>query len=151
MARFKPLQISDIDTIVVMMQDFYAIDNYPMDVAVAKNLFFDFLENENLGKAWLIYADEELVGYVILTFVFSFEYKGRIAFLDELYLSEIARGKGIGKKTLDFIHEQSILLSLKIIYLEVEGHNEMAQKLYLSKDFEVHNRKLMKLVVKRDL
>ncbi|NBL63653.1 GNAT family N-acetyltransferase [Flavobacterium sp. NST-5] len=133
------------------MQDFYAIDNYPMDVAVAKSLFFNFLGNENLGKAWLIYADDELVGYVILTFVFSFEYKGRIAFLDELYLSEKARGKGIGKKSLDFIHEQAILLSLKIIYLEVEGHNELAQKLYLSKDFEVHNRKLMKLVVKRNL
>lgn len=148
MATFKPLQTSDIDTIVPMMQEFYSIDNYPIDIAVSKTLFLEFLENPHLGRAWLIYSDEEIVGYVILTFVFSFEYKGTIAFLDELYISDKARGKGIGKKALDFIHQEALSLSLKIIYLEIENHNEIAQKLYLSKDFVVHNRSLMKLTLK---
>jgi len=147
MTEFKPLKISDIETIVLMMQEFYAIDNYPIDITISKGLFLEFLKNPHLGRAWMIYADGEIVGYVILTFVFSFEYKGTIAFLDELYIAEKARGKGIGKLALDFIHKEAISLSLKIIYLEVENHNEIAQKLYLSKDFVVHNRKLMKLVV----
>lgn len=148
MTQFKPLQTSDVETIVPMMQEFYAIDNYPIDIAISKALFLEFLENPHLGKAWLIYSDGEIVGYIILTFVFSFEYKGTIAFLDELYISSKARGKGIGKLALDFIHQEAISLSLKIIYLEVEGHNEIAQRLYLSKDFAVHNRNLMKLTVK---
>jgi len=148
MTQFKPLQPSDIDTIVSMMQEFYAIDNYPIDIEISKTLFIEFLENPHLGRCWLIYSDGEIVGYVILTFVFSFEYKGTIAFLDELYISSKARGKGIGKTALDFIHKEAVSLSLKIIYLEVEGHNEIAQKLYLSKDFVVHNRNLMKLTVK---
>ena len=147
MTQFRPLETSDIKTIVPMMQEFYAIDNYPIDVAISKALFLEFLENPHLGRCWLIYADGEIVGYIILTFVFSFEYKGTIAFLDELYISSKARGKGIGKLALDFIHNEAVYLSLKIIYLEVEGHNEIAQKLYLSKDFVVHNRKLMKLEV----
>lgn len=148
MTQFKPLETSDIEKIVPMMQEFYAIDNYPIDIAISKALFLEFLENPHLGRCWLIYIDGEIVGYIILTFVFSFEYKGTIAFLDELYISSKARGKGIGKLALDFIHQEAILLSLKIIYLEVEGHNEIAQKLYLSKDFVVHNRNLMKLTVK---
>lgn len=148
MTQFKPLQTSDIETIVKMMQEFYAIDNYPIDVAISKDLFMEFLENPHLGRAWLIFSDGEIVGYVILTFVFSFEYKGTIAFLDELYISSKARGKGIGKLALDFIQNEAKLLCLKIIYLEVEGHNEVAQKLYLSKDFTIHNRNLMKLTVK---
>lgn len=147
MIHFQPLETTDIEKIVPLMQDFYAIDNYPIDVAISKALFLEFLQNPHLGKCWLIFSDDEVVGYVILTFVFSFEYKGTIAFLDELYISDKARGKGIGKLALDFIHEQAVSLSLKIIYLEVEGHNEIAQKLYASKDFTVHNRKLMKLVV----
>ncbi|THD31777.1 MAG: GNAT family N-acetyltransferase [Flavobacterium johnsoniae] len=130
------------------MQKFYSIDNYPIDIAISKALFLEFIENPHLGKAWLIYSDEEIVGYIILTFVFSFEYKGTIAFLDELYISDKARGKGIGKKALDFIHQEALSLSLKIIYLEIENHNEIAQKLYLSKDFVVHNRSLMKLTLK---
>jgi len=147
MTHFKPLQTSDIEKIVLMMQEFYAIDNYPIDIAISKALFLEFLENPHLGRCWLIFSDGEIVGYVILTFVFSFEYKGTIAFLDELYIAEKARGKGIGKLALDFIHQEAISLSLKLIYLEVEGHNEIAQKLYLSKHFVVHNRNLMKLEV----
>lgn len=148
MATFRPLQTSDIDTIVPMMQEFYSIDNYPIDIAISKALFLEFLENPHLGRAWLIYSDNEIVGYIILTFVFSFEYKGTIAFLDELYISDTARGKGIGKTALDFIHQEAISLSLKVIYLEIENHNEIAKKLYLSKDFVVHNRSLMKLTLK---
>ena len=96
MIQFKPLIISDIETVVLMMQEFYAIDNYPIDVDISKTLLKEFISNKNLGKAWLIIFNDEIVGYIILTFVFSFEYQGKIAFLDELYVTEKARGKGIG-------------------------------------------------------
>ena len=91
-----------------------------------------------------MFDDDEIVGYVILTFVFSFEYKGRLAFLDELYIKESSRGKGIGKKTIAFLKEQVSYLNVKMMYLEVESHNQNAQKLYLAHDFVFHNRKIMK-------
>ena len=147
MTTFKPLEIIDISTITQMMQDFYAIDNYPMDVEVAKNLFQEFISNEHLGKSWLIYSENEIVGYIILTFIFSFEYGGKIAFVDELFIKETARGKGFGKEAIQFIQQEVPKLSLKLLYLEVEPHNENAQKLYLAHDFELHNRKLMKYKV----
>ncbi|MNK07040.1 Acetyltransferase (GNAT) family protein [compost metagenome] len=147
-ATFKPFDTQDITTIVSMMQEFYAIDNYPIDPTITTSMMHEFLENENLGKGWLIINDGQVMGYVILTFVFSFEYKGRIAFLDELFISSKARGMGLGKQALDFIHEEAKGLSLKIIYLEVEGHNEVAKNLYLSKNFTIHDRGLMKMVVK---
>ena len=147
MTTFKPLEISDISIITQMMQDFYAIDNYPMDVEVAKTLFQEFISNEHLGKSWLMYSENEIVGYIILTFIFSFEYSGKIAFVDELFIKETARGKGIGKEAIQFIQAEVPKLSLKLLYLEVEPHNENAQKLYLAHDFELHNRKLMKYKV----
>ena len=147
MTTFKPLEIADIEVITQMMQDFYAIDNYPMDVEVAKTLFQEFISNEHLGKSWLIYSENEIVGYIILTFIFSFEYGGKIAFVDELFIKETARGKGFGKEAIQFIQSEVPKLSLKLLYLEVEPHNENAQKLYLAHDFELHNRKLMKYKV----
>ena len=147
MISFKPLEIADISIITQMMQDFYAIDNYPMDVEVAKKLFQEFISNEHLGKSWLIYTENEIVGYIILTFIFSFEYGGKIAFVDELFIKETARGKGIGKEAIQFIQREVPKLSLKLLYLEVEPHNENAQKLYLAHDFVIHNRKLMKYKV----
>jgi len=147
MTTFKPLEIADIEIITQMMQDFYAIDNYPMDVEVAKNLFQEFISNEHLGKSWLMYSENEIVGYIILTFIFSFEYGGKIAFVDELFIKETARGKGFGKEAIQFIQSEVSKLSLKLLYLEVEPHNENAQKLYLAHDFVIHNRKLMKYKV----
>lgn len=147
MTTFKPFEPADAPAVIAMMQDFYAIDGYPMDAAVSKGLFFEFTENPALGKGWLIVQDRQPVGYVILTFVFSFEYAGRIAFLDELFVAAHVRGRGIAKQALDFIAAEAESHSIKIIYLEIEPHNETAQKLYLSKGFKEHKRGLLKLQV----
>ncbi len=148
MIEFHTLKKSDIDIIIPMMQEFYAIDNYPIEPEITKKLFQHFIENQNLGQCWLISHDQINVGYVIMTYIFSFEYQGRIAFLDELYLNKNARGKGIGKSALAFLHDQAIQNDLKIVYLEIESNNEVAKKLYLSNDFIIHNRQLMKLTTK---
>ena len=144
MSHFKPLTVAEIPGVVKMMQDFYAIDGYPMDAVKSSELFADFLSDENLGKCWLIYDENVIVGYLILTFAFSFEYGGKIAFLDELYLAKTARGKGIGKTAVAFLKAEAAKLSLKLLYLEVEHHNYNAQKLYLAAGFEPHGRNLMK-------
>ena len=144
MITFQNLQKSQIDAIVSMMQDFYAIDNYPIHIEESKQLFETFIANSDLGKSWLVYKGEEVIGYVILTFIFSFEYKGILAFLDELYIKKEHQGKGFGKQAVQFIQQESSQLNVKMLYLEVEQHNENAQKLYLAHDFEVHNRKILK-------
>jgi|SRR6218665_1243320 len=144
MATYKSVTPSDIEILVQLMQDFYAIDGYPMDAEQSKKLFSEFISNENLGKAWLIESGNDIVGYMILTFIFSFEYGGTIAFVDELYLTEKSRGKGIGKESIAFLQAEAAKLSLKLLYLEVEPHNLTAQKLYLSAGFSVHKRELMR-------
>jgi len=144
---FKSFTEADADIVMGMMHDFYAIDNYAFDKAVSKELFLEFVANKGLGQGWVIELDGKHVGYAILTFVFNFEYKGHIAFLDELFIIESARGEGLGNQTLDFVIAQAKELSLKVLYLEIENHNETARKLYLSKNFINHKRGMMKLVV----
>lgn len=129
------------------MQEFYALDNYSIDIKISKKLFEEFISDENLGKSYLIFVDNEIVGYTIITYVFSFEYKGKIAFIDEMYIKETYRGKGIGSEIIKFIKNECHKLKLKLIYLEVENHNLKAQKLYIANDFEFHNRKIMKYKV----
>ncbi len=140
---YKPVSAQDIDTVIAMMRDFYAMDGYPINVERSEKLLAQFISHPDLGRAWLIASDGEPVGYIVLTFIFSFEYGGTIAFVDELYLSERARGKGIGKASISFVKAEAAKLSLKLLYLEVEHHNSVAQKLYLSAGFREHNRKFM--------
>ena len=144
---YKPISASDIDLAVAMMHEFYAIDGYQIDEHRSRQLFNDIIANETLGKCWLIVSDGDIVGYVILTFVLSFEFGGTIAFVDELYVSDRARGKGIGTATVAFIKAEAEILGVKMLYLEVEHHNTIAQKLYLSAGFEVHKRKFMQFKI----
>ncbi|OAZ02963.1 GNAT family N-acetyltransferase [Flavobacterium succinicans] len=143
MTQFKPLENKDIDIISSLMADFYAIDHYPFNPEVAQNLFKEFIENKKLGQGWLILQDNEVAGYLILTFVFSFEYQGMIAFLDELYILPKAQGKGIGKEAVAFAQAHCKALGIQLIYLEVEKHNVPAQQLYQKNGFINHPRKLM--------
>jgi ribosomal protein S18 acetylase RimI-like enzyme len=144
-ATHSSVSLADIAPVIGMMRRFYAIDGYPFDTAKAGELLAEFVGNEELGKAWLIRSGDEIVGYAILTFIFSFEFKGRIAFVDELYLSEAARGKGIGRQTVAFIKSEAEKYGIRMLYLEVEHHNAIAQKLYLAAGFERHNRQFMQL------
>lgn len=144
MTTFREAQKSDVDAITLMMGAFYAIDQYPFDGELATEMLHTFIEDQHLGKLWLIYADGVLAGYIIITFIFSFEYGGKIAFVDELFISSDFRSQGIGRDAIDFVKREADKLMLKVLYLEIESHNTTAQKLYIAANFESHNRSLMR-------
>ena len=141
--QFRQARKADMDIVLEMMSDFSAIDQYPFDMALRKENLSTFIGNHELGRLWIICHQNEIVGYMVLAYSFSFEFKGRDAFIDELYLKENYRSKGTGGKALDFILLQAHELGVKAIHLEVEIHNEKGNKLYFKKGFKNHNRILM--------
>ncbi|MCB0630208.1 MAG: GNAT family N-acetyltransferase [Saprospiraceae bacterium] len=144
---FCPVSQEDIRTVCDMMEDFYAIDHYPFVPERTMINLSIFVNNENLGRLWMILLAEEIVGYVVLTFGFSFEFGGRDAFLDELYLKEAHRNQGIGTQTLKFIAKQAGILGIKALHLEVEHHNEKGKAIYGKSGYKAHNRILMTRMV----
>ena len=141
---FRTSGTADVEEILSMMQAFYAIDNYPIDHEVSAKLLHDFIKDERCGGSiYLIKSEEKNIGYIILTTLFSFEYGGWIAFVDELFIKEDLRRKGIGQLAINFIQSQARKQNLKLLYLEVEPHNTSAQKLYENKGFKNHKRKLL--------
>ncbi|WPP53008.1 GNAT family N-acetyltransferase [Catalinimonas niigatensis] len=136
-------QAEDLKKILEMMEDFYGIDAYPFDKLLTAANLKQFVANPNLGRLWLITSDRETLGYLVLTFGYSFEFKGRDAFLDEFYLKEAYRSQGIGSQAIDFVLEQAKALGIQAVHLEVERHNEKGTRLYRSKGFKEHKRTLM--------
>lgn len=143
MTNFQKLGNQDISLILQMMQDFYAIDDYAIDMDTSKHNFELLLANPSYGQAFLIQEDGLTLGYLILAYVFSFEFQGRVAILDELYLSAAARGKGLGKAAVLYAQDYALEEGCKRMFLEVESHNERAQKLYEQLGFDFHPRKIM--------
>ena len=141
--NFAIASLGNIPTILEMMKDFYSIDNYSFDSELGKENLIKFINTKELGRLWLIQIDEKIVGYVVLTFGFSFEYKGRDAFIDELYLKANYRNQGFGKTTLEFLNRKAKEIGINAIHLEVEKHNEKRNKLYESHGFKTTNRRML--------
>ena len=143
MTTFKELGPGDIERVVLMMRQFSAIDNYPFDsVERSQNLQL-VIDHPGYGRLWLIFQDDVLAGYIFLGFGFSFEFKGRDAFVDELFILPEFQGKGIGKLAIDFIVSEARKAGVKALHLEAEHHNSRGLRLYRQKGFKDHNRFLL--------
>lgn len=140
---FEPVAENDIAEVAAMMADFNNIFGYPVNLEERRNNLLCFISNPALGNAWTIQNNETIIGYIILSFGFSFERNGRIAFIDELYIRSDFRQKGIGNLAMSFIHDQARMLGVKAILLEAEPDNLGAVKLYKEKGFNDLGRLLM--------
>jgi GNAT superfamily N-acetyltransferase len=126
-----------------MMRDFYLIYGYPFNHDKVKNNLRFLLYSKHLGQMWTIHYQGLIIGYVVLTNGFSFEYGGHDAFIDEFFLKEEYRARGIEKLTIDFVSAQAKLLDINALHLEVEIDNVNAHELYLKKGFINNKRTLL--------
>ncbi|MEW6495884.1 MAG: GNAT family N-acetyltransferase [Cyanobacteriota bacterium] len=140
---FKVADTSDTEILVEFIREFHEIEHLPFDSSTIRRLLASFLNDDSLGRVWLIQASGEAIGYIILTFGYSFEFLGRDAFIDELYIRESHRGQGAGTTALQFVEEVCPSLGVQALHLEVDRINTNAQYLYRKMGFADHDRYLM--------
>lgn len=148
MIQFVQTTNSHIPQILTFMEAFYAIDDYVFEEAAARVNVQKFINDEHLGRLWLLKLEDEAIGYLALTFGFSFEYGGRDAFIDELYLDKAYRGKGHGTAILKRLEAEAAKLDVRAVHLEVESHNEVGKGLYKKSGYQINGRILMTRVVR---
>lgn len=59
-------------------------------------LLEDFLSHPDLGSCWVVERQQQLCGYLLAVFTFSLEHGGRMAELDELFVTPELRSAGVG-------------------------------------------------------
>jgi GNAT superfamily N-acetyltransferase len=143
--RFEAGRQEHADAVLSMMRALEDADPgpAPFDEQLRRRNWVAFVADSSLGKAWIICEGERAIGYVVLTLGFSFEYGGRDAFLDELYVDEKYRGRGIGRQTMEFVEAQARELGVNALHLEATRGNEPAIELYRRVGYFMHERFLM--------
>jgi diamine N-acetyltransferase len=141
--NFKPAAHDDLELLVGFMRALYAHDEIAFNEAVARRATVALLSDEALGRIWLIEADEKSVGYIVLTYGYSLEFHGRDALVDELFLTEAVRGRGLGRRTLEFVAAFCRAQGISALHLEVEHTNLHAHRLYRNFGFREHERHFM--------
>ena len=126
-----------------MMREFYEHERIEFVERDARAALRQILSDVSLGRVWLIESGPEAAGYLVLTLGFSLEFKGRDAFVDEVYLRAEFRGRGLGKRALRFAEEACRELGARALHLEVGRENAAARELYRRSGFTEHDRHLM--------
>jgi diamine N-acetyltransferase len=141
--NLKTPDISEVELILDLMQAYYDYDGIIFDRSKSGEALRELLLNDTHGKVWFIQEGGDTAGYLVLSFGFSLEFHGRYAFIDELYVLEKFRGRGIGSATLRLLEEEARRLGVKSLHLEVEDKNTAAQSFYSSLGYRSNSRFLM--------
>jgi GNAT superfamily N-acetyltransferase len=88
------------------------------------------------GLLMIAATEEKPIGVAYLSFQWTLEYGGPIAWLEELYISPEHREKGIGTKLLNAVIEELQKRGYLALDLEIEKGHERVASLYLRSGFK---------------
>ena len=142
-AEFRRVSVADLPALLDLQAAYYREDGYPFDASAARAAWTALLADEGLGAAWTAVAGDDVVGYLVVTFGFSLEYRGRDAFIDELYVTPGWRGAGLGRQAMTIADAACRASGVRALHLEVEPDKPRAAALYASHGFADRGRRLM--------
>jgi len=143
MNRYRAATTADLDAIVPMMRTYYAEDGYSFDDVDARATLAALLADPRAGQLFVADINGVVAGYLAVTLGYSLEYGGRDAFIDEVFVDERFRRRGLGSEAVDLALSWCRDNGVKALHLEVESHRPAARRLYEQKGFELHDRALM--------
>lgn len=136
MILFKHFEEKNYDVLLKMMLEFYSSEavDQPLSEEIVTKLLDDILSGEYGIKGVEAYYDNELVGFGVITSYYASEVAGITIQLEDLFIKEKYRSKGIAKsyfKTIMENHPEAVRFRL-----EVCASNIKAIELYKRMGFE---------------
>ena len=146
---FMPLSIlratlADLDSLLLLMRHMQRDDPWAeaFDELCVRNNLAELLHDPRYGLICLVREKDNPVAYLVICFDFSLEYRGKGAWIDELFVEPAHRGQGIGTRLLDLAETVSSEHGAQTLHLEV-NHGNRAIELYRRRAFVDHHRYLM--------
>jgi len=145
MRRASP---NDIPLLTGLMAEFYAEGGYDLNHERAAGAFAAVLADERLGYFWIIQAEHQDVGHMVLTLKYAMEYGGMVACLDDLYVRPDWRNQGLSTGALVEVRSFCEGLGIRAFTVEVGHNNGPAQTVYRRAGFvEAVDRQLLALAL----
>jgi ribosomal protein S18 acetylase RimI-like enzyme len=147
--RAEKITRQDAELFLLMAEAFHQEDGHPL-TAAGKASILDVAAGVELAPAFFIIDGEEKIGFFVLSLGYSPEHGGTDGFIDDIYIDQAHRGRGLGRQALDLALEESRKCGIRVLLLEVEADNNRAYHLYTSMGFTDTKRRLLRLVLAED-
>lgn len=130
----RKIQNSDKNEYKKMAEDFYSSSavSHKLPLENFENAFNMALKDGTYIRIYILEYDGKTAGYASIAVTSTTEGGGLTLWLDELYVKEQYRGKGLGGELIAFLKTDA---EVKRIRLEITPDNSGAEKLYKSLGF----------------
>lgn len=131
----------DINDILNMTEVFYDELDIRFERTNSNRALKEIIGDASIGRVFLIKQNNNIVGYCVIGFLFSMEFGGKIAFMDEYFVKPSERCSGIGRNGLNTIIKVCQTLGLRGMRLDT--HSVRATSFYQRCGFEELERKVI--------
>ena len=135
--KIRPAAPTDVEVLLPLVEQYWrfeAIEGF--DPTRMRKLLTRVLEDGNLGRAWIATVYGEPAGYLLAVYVFSLEFQGITAEIDEFFVLPAHRGLGLGHQMLGVAESHFRVEGCTNVSLALGRSNEAARKFYRSNGFE---------------
>lgn len=132
----------DLERLLPMVARYHATEGIEMGDEERRAAVAPLLEGSQLGAVWFIGPKMAPVGYVAVSFGWSIELGGMDAFIDEFWVREKVRGRGMGSEALAALIPALESAGVKALHLEVADGNA-AERIYARAGFKRRSFALM--------
>jgi len=133
----KPENFVVLDQMVGL---YHAFEDIETSEEHRERALMPLLEGSPHGAIWMIGPRISPVGYVAITFGWSIEFGGLEGVLDEIYIREKVRGRGMGREALIELLKLLREYGVTGLTLEVDQGNTKAETFYRSLGFVIRDK-----------
>ena len=130
----------DLEKLLPMVARYHESEGITSSQEERTRALLRLLRDPKAGRVWLIGCGEATVGYIAVCFCYSIEFGGLDSFIDEFFIEEGHRGRGLGTQAIGHIVQELRGQGIRALSLEVANTNEPAKGLYARCGFEPRDR-----------
>ena len=125
--KIRPLLRKDLPKLIELARAYWRFEKIPgFHPKLYRNLVTKIQKNPSQGRIWVAIEGDRPIGYLIAVYLMSFEYGGISTEIDEFYVKDSERGRGVGKSLLKTFRERMrrqkvVQISLRIGKLNPRG------------------------------
>jgi len=130
MNRVRPAGPDDVEELASLLIEFHAEAGFQRTRAEAAGKFRPLLAAPELGQVWLLEADGQPAGFVVLTVCFSMDHGGLRGFVDDLFVRKAFRRRGLASAALEEVRRECTRRGGRSLLVETGAENEAALRVY---------------------
>jgi len=127
----RPFTPDDKLVFIALTREFYGSAAVLHDIPDSYHsaAFEEIMRSSEYAQGYIILHDGSIAGYAMTAKTYSHEAGGLVLWLEELYIKEEYRGKGLGHEVFEYLENMPGIARFR---LETEPENLRAQALYRS-------------------